>query len=31
MEMEAIEVDNEQDAINVQKKAPEADVRIVKK
>ena len=31
LEMEAIEVDNEQDAINVQKKAPEADVRIVKK
>jgi hypothetical protein len=31
MEMEAIEVDNEQDAINVQKKAPEADVRLVKK
>ena len=31
LEKEAIEVDNEQDAINVQKKAPEADVRIVKK
>jgi len=31
LEKEAIEVDNEQDAINVQKKAPDADVRIVKK
>ena len=28
---EAIEVDNEQDAINIQKKSPDADVRIVKK
>lgn len=28
---EAIEVDNEQDAINIQKKSPEADIRIVKK
>jgi len=31
LRLEAIEVDNEQDAINVQKKAPDADVRIVKK
>ena len=31
METEAIEVDNEQDAINIQKKAPDANVRIVKK
>ena len=31
LEMEAIEVDNEQDAINIQKKSPDADVRIVKK
>jgi len=31
METEAIEVDNEQDAINIQKKSPDADVRIVKK
>lgn len=28
---EAIEVDNEQDAINIQKKSPDADVRIVKR
>ena len=31
METESIEVDNEQDAINIQKKAPDANVRIVKK
>ena len=31
LEMEAIEVDNEDAAIAIQKKSPDADVRIVKK